>query len=174
MQNNITNNTDEEYRILYERRSAEANEILGSMPSWITRWGITVTGLFLLLFLVLANFIKYPYTIKAKVVIVNSNDKLTATGVISPRYYTALRLNQTVSISLDDFPAQEFGYIEGLVIDIPDSSIDSRYIFSITLGHQLKTTNSILIPYHKVLNGTGDILIDDRSILARILENVML
>ncbi len=172
--NNTTHNTDEESQILYEARSIEANEILGNMPSWITRWGITVVGLFLLILLALAAFIKYPYTVKADIVISNENGKLTTAGMIKPCYYAALKSGQIVLINLDAYPAQEFGFIEGVVTRIPDSSANGQYTFTIDLGNAVKPAEYIDISNYKSLNGTGDILIDEKSILRRILENIRL
>lgn len=57
---------------LIELRSDDVQEILGTPPNWLIRWGTTViVGLITLMF-VLAYFIKYPDIISAPVVITTS------------------------------------------------------------------------------------------------------
>jgi multidrug efflux pump subunit AcrA (membrane-fusion protein) len=53
--------------------SDQAREIMGKMPSWITRWGITLIAMILVVILVGCYFIKYPQTIEAPVVITTLN-----------------------------------------------------------------------------------------------------
>jgi multidrug resistance efflux pump len=52
-----------------ELRSEEVQEIMGHVPSWIIRWGITVLLAVVLGGLMLAWFVKYPDILPAKVVL---------------------------------------------------------------------------------------------------------
>ena len=61
---------NEEERI--ELRSEEFQEILGSVPHWILRWGITVLAAVLLLLLTGSALIKYPDAIPAQVLLTGS------------------------------------------------------------------------------------------------------
>ncbi|MCW3465570.1 HlyD family secretion protein [Chitinophaga nivalis] len=54
---------------LEEMRSEEVQEIMGKMPSWIIRRGITLIGIILLGIFIGAYFFKYPEVIPARVVI---------------------------------------------------------------------------------------------------------
>jgi multidrug efflux pump subunit AcrA (membrane-fusion protein) len=56
-------------QILYETRSEEVQEIIGRLPSWILRWGITMIGVLLCLLFVGAHYIKYPDKVMARVMI---------------------------------------------------------------------------------------------------------
>lgn len=49
-----------------ELRSEEVQEIMGNIPSWIVRWGLTVLLLLILLLLAGSYFFKYPDTITAE------------------------------------------------------------------------------------------------------------
>lgn len=49
--------------------SDELQEIIGYVPRWITRWGITVIGGVFVLLLLLTSFIQFPESITAKMVI---------------------------------------------------------------------------------------------------------
>lgn len=57
---------------LIELRSDDVQEILGTPPNWLIRWGTTVMVGLICLLLLLAYFIKYPDTISAPVVITTS------------------------------------------------------------------------------------------------------
>ena len=53
--------------------SEQANEIMGMMPRWIIRWGITVIFVIFAGILIGCYFIKYPQTVTAPVVITTLN-----------------------------------------------------------------------------------------------------
>jgi multidrug resistance efflux pump len=53
--------------------NAEIREILGSIPGWGLRWGITAVFVAIMLLLLLAAWIRYPDTISAPVVILTEN-----------------------------------------------------------------------------------------------------
>lgn len=59
--------------LLYSMRSDEVQEIMGRMPSWIIRWGITLIGIIIISLLIGAYFFKYPDVIHARVVITSAN-----------------------------------------------------------------------------------------------------
>lgn len=71
-----------------ELRSEEFQAILGRMPHWILRSGITVVFLFLATVLILAKYIHYPDKIKSKVEIVTKK----ASGNIFASSQGSLRL----------------------------------------------------------------------------------
>jgi multidrug efflux pump subunit AcrA (membrane-fusion protein) len=54
-------------------RTEEVNEIIGKIPHWIVRTGISIIGLLGLMLLVLAYFFKYPDVVPAKVTISSGN-----------------------------------------------------------------------------------------------------
>lgn len=53
--------------------SEEAHEIIGSVPSWTVRWGITVVFVIFAAIFIACYFIRYPETVDASVVITTSN-----------------------------------------------------------------------------------------------------
>lgn len=58
-----------EHQINLELRSEEVQEILTNPPSWIVRWGITLIFIFTCLILILANIIRYPDFVTAKIAV---------------------------------------------------------------------------------------------------------
>lgn len=68
--NNIRKHEDEEaYASHIELRSEEVQEIMGQVPAWIIRWGLTVIFLAIGAAFTLAWFIKYPDVLVAQVVL---------------------------------------------------------------------------------------------------------
>jgi hypothetical protein len=56
-----------------ELRSDEVQEILGTPPRWIIRWGITIMLLVVLVLLAGSYFYKYPDLISSRITIVSEN-----------------------------------------------------------------------------------------------------
>jgi HlyD family secretion protein len=52
-----------------ELRSEEFQEVLGTVPSWILRWGITVLAMVVVILLIGSAVIKYPDTLSSQVVL---------------------------------------------------------------------------------------------------------
>lgn len=67
------NNVLEEIRPEDDIRSEEVQEIMGRMPSWIVRRGITLIGILLFCIVVGAYFFKYPDIIPARVSVLSGN-----------------------------------------------------------------------------------------------------
>ena len=60
-----------------EIRSEEVQEIMGTPPKWIIRWGIVIIFLVVLILLAGSFFYKYPDLIKARVTIVSENPPIS-------------------------------------------------------------------------------------------------
>lgn len=50
-------------------RSNEMDEVVGNIPPWIIRWGVTTLFGIAILFIVISTIIKFPDTLKCKVII---------------------------------------------------------------------------------------------------------
>lgn len=50
----------------FEIVSDEIQQIIGQVPKWITRWGITVIFSLLIIILIVGNFVKYPTILNAQ------------------------------------------------------------------------------------------------------------
>ena len=60
-----------------ELRSEEFQEVLGIVPPWILRWGITVLAIVVLILLIGSAIIKYPDVISAQIVLTGSTPPAT-------------------------------------------------------------------------------------------------
>jgi multidrug resistance efflux pump len=86
---------------------------------------------------------------------------------------------QRVNIQLDGFPFTEFGIVIGKVEQIslvPLSSSDQsegHYLVDIQLPDTLRTTYNKEIPFRQEMQGTANIVTDDRRVMVRILDRVL-
>ena len=53
--------------------SEEIQEIMGRIPGWVVRWGISVIFSLFAVLLLISFFFKYPETIASSIVITTSN-----------------------------------------------------------------------------------------------------
>jgi HlyD family secretion protein len=61
----------------FELRSEEFQEVLGTVPLWILRWGITVLAVVVVILLIGSAIVKYPDVIPAQVVLTGSTPPAT-------------------------------------------------------------------------------------------------
>ena len=75
-----------------ELRSEEFQEILGSVPHWILRWGITTLAIIVVILLAGSAFFKYPDVLSSQVVLTGSTPPVVivakATGKLKELYVT--------------------------------------------------------------------------------------
>ena len=73
-----------------ELRSEEFQEVLGSVPPWILRWGITVLAVVVVILLIGSAIVKYPDVISAQITLTGSTPPATlvahASGKIKELY----------------------------------------------------------------------------------------
>ena len=80
-----------------ELRSEEFQEVLGSIPHWILRWGITLIAIIVALFLIACVVIKYPDIIPSRIVLTGSIPPATITARTSGKLNQLfVQDNQTV------------------------------------------------------------------------------
>ena len=60
-----------------ELRSEEFQEVLGSVPPWILRWGITVLAVVVVILLIGSAVVKYPDVISAQITLTGSTPPAT-------------------------------------------------------------------------------------------------
>ena len=88
-----------------EIRSEEVQEVLGHIPIWIIRWGITMVFVVVLVLLTASWFIKYPDTVSATIVITTKN----------PPVHFISRTGGTIVLHKRDNQSVKTGDILGLI-----------------------------------------------------------
>jgi len=84
-----------------------------------------------------------------------------------------VKVGQAVRIELSDFPSNEYGFLEGRIASILPVQMDGKHQATIELaGKKILTSENKEIPILPVMEGDGEILLNDRSIFQRIFGSV--
>lgn len=89
-----------------------------------------------------------------------------------------VRIGQVVNIQLDGFPFQEYGVIKaqvGGISLVPVASINQEtinYLVEVTLPNSLVTTYNKVIPFRQKMQGTANVITEDRRFLERIFDKL--
>ena len=120
-----------------ELRSEKVRNIISKVPSELVTGGTVYIALLLMMLFVAAMLIPNPENIRA-VTIVTSVDRrsIQADAYIPFRYVNRIKRGTEVSVELEGFAAQEYGYNHGLVAEVKkDSQISQggRTYFCVSL-----------------------------------------
>lgn len=156
-----------------ELRSQDVQDVLGKVPPSILRWGITVIALILIGLLAGAYFFKYPDTLTGQVSITTSNSDHettpTCTMLLPAMGSGKVKVGQRALVRIINFPDHEFGYLEGRVehlSNIPNA--DGNFAVKIHLPKGLVTNYGFQLPKNIQMQGSADIIIEDKRLLYRL------
>jgi multidrug efflux pump subunit AcrA (membrane-fusion protein) len=79
---------------------------------------------------------------------------------------------QTVRIRLNDFPAKEFGMVNGTVKSISQVAREGAYQVMVELDYPLTTTYKKELPFKQDMEGTASVVTARRSLLGRIFNEL--
>ncbi len=139
------------------KRSQEIDEILGKVPSKVTRWGITFLFSFFVLLLIASNFVYYPQTINSQLKIDLTQTPSVAYSLFSPNQIQKIDYNDNVLITLDTSHEHT---LKGKVIAIDSVLTDHHYkvFYSIDSLQALQSKHTI-----KQLTGNATIIVENKS-----------
>ena len=81
-------------------------------------------------------------------------------------------INQRVNIKIDNFPYLQYGMIKGVVRNISLVPDNQEYTVEVDLPEGLTTYYKIEIPFKQEMQGTAEILTDERRLLERIISPI--
>jgi HlyD family secretion protein len=131
-----------------ELRSEEVQEVMGEIPGWILRWGITILFLVVMMLVVGSCFFKYPDVI---------GSEMTLTGRYPVAQIVARASGKISKLYIDD--GQAVGAHTMLaIIENPASTEDVFYLKDL-LNRYVGLPDSFLIVYHQAKTelSVGDI-----------------
>lgn len=151
--------------------SEPVQEIMGTIPSWITRWGVTI--IFSILFLVLVGccIIRHPETVTGTVELTSSDSTgIHGCVVVSSTGIGKISVGQQTNIRLNGFPYMEFGIVRGIISDVsytPERDKDGRtgYALCVLFPDGLQTSYGKELPFIEGMDGTAEIITDDRRLI---------
>ncbi|WP_343693120.1 hypothetical protein [Chitinophaga sp.] len=158
----------------FNEHSEEVQEIIGRVPSWVIRRGITVIAFGVMIVLVGGAYIRLPDTIPSKVWlsrVVRGMDTTYHVKAVISRYKSGkVKPSQEVLLKFAEYPFEEYGALKASVATI--QAEDSVYTADLRLEKGLYTTRRQWLDYRGEMEGVGEIIVDDKSVLQRIFENV--
>ncbi|ASZ14324.1 hypothetical protein KTO58_02275 [Chitinophaga pendula] len=159
---------------LEQVRHNEVQEIMGKMPSWIVRRGISGIGILVLLVLAGAYYFHYPDILTSQVTITRQPQaaRYSATGTIAGQRSGLVIPGQQVQIKLSAYPYTEYGMLKGIVKSCAPSPTDSTFLLDIQLPQGLYTTAGKTLPNQGMLNGNAEIFLEDKNMLLRLFERI--
>jgi len=83
-----------------------------------------------------------------------------------------VRCGQRVNIRINGYPYLEYGSLEGRVVAVSLVANENIYSVEVALAQDLKTNTGQTLNFTGELSGTAEIVTDDRSLAARLLEPV--
>lgn len=126
---------DKEQKI--ELRSEEVQEIMGQVPPWIQRWGITVMLGLLVVFFVICYILKFPQTLTAEV---------TLTSATPPVELYARATGKFVFIGVTDKQSVKKGDVLAVVQNTADfSNVESIKNLFVTWKNGTLSLDSLLV-----------------------------
>lgn len=84
-----------------------------------------------------------------------------------------ITIGQKANIKLDNFPYQEYGIISANVSNLSLVPNEEKYLTEFKLPKQLKTTYDIVLPFKQEMQGTAEIITEDKTVLQRIFEKLL-
>lgn len=79
-----------------------------------------------------------------------------------------VKVGQRVNVRLNNFPDQEFGYLEGIVQNISSlPNADGQYVVEIRFPNGLTTNYSKKLPIARQMEGTAEIITEDIRLIER-------
>ncbi|NSL90933.1 hypothetical protein [Chitinophaga solisilvae] len=158
---------------LEETRSEEVQEIMGRMPPWIIRSGITLIGVLFLCAFAGAWFFRYPDSVPAEVLITAEGNSWEVRGFIAEEGVWRIKPGQKVLIRLTAYPYEEYGLLPATVASHAVVLPDSHFQVNIQLDQALKTNSGRQVPPQPMLKGTAEILTEDMSVLQRLFGKII-
>ncbi|RBL89553.1 putative HlyD family type I secretion protein [Chitinophaga flava] len=158
---------------LEEVRSEEVQEIMGKMPPWIIRSGITLIGVLIAGAFVWAGYFRYPDVLPLQVRITTDAQAPVVQGNIPAGDAWRVKAGQPVMLRLAAYPADTYGLLPGTVTTEAIAVSDSSFRVDIRLTQGMRSTTGREIPSQSVLTGTAEIMTADQSVLQRVMGQVL-
>ncbi|MFH0895992.1 MAG: HlyD family efflux transporter periplasmic adaptor subunit [Bacteroidota bacterium] len=84
-----------------------------------------------------------------------------------------VKAGQHVNIKFAGFPYVDFGMVEGTVRSVSIMPQDNNYTVDISLPQGLKTNYNITLPFSQEMQGTAEIITEDKRLLERLFQPIL-
>ena len=154
----------------------EVQEVMGEIPSWIVRWGITVIFAIVVALIIGSHFFYYPDVVKTDIRIATTEANNTALKSIGEIKIPAagsgkIMPGQQVNVFIANYPYSEYGYVTG-VIDRIDETPDENgnYLIKVAFPNGMKSSYGRNLRAWKVMTGTAEIVLESKRLTEKLLQ----
>jgi hypothetical protein len=81
-------------------------------------------------------------------------------------------VGQKVNIRLEDYPAQEFGFIRGRIIRIASTPENGNYLIEVEMPQNMTTSFNIPLKPRREMKGSAEIITEDLRLIQRFINPV--
>ncbi len=104
----------------------------------------------------------------------STEEKLIGRALLPRRGAGKITSGMPVNIRLDGFPYQEFGAVKATVAQVSlVPEVDGQYLVMVDMPKTMVTTYNKLIPFQQEMQGTANIITEERRIITRIFDKVL-
>ena len=141
----------------------DINEIIGAIPPWVMRCGVTTIIISFLLILCALIIVQLPQTISGDASIIIDNDNYEISGIvrIKPSDLHLIKTGQNVTVNLNSFTAKGKDTFHGVVSGVHPSTCH-LYNGSVVYCVEIAITDfDFRISQFKELSGRAEILVGE-------------
>jgi len=154
----------------FELRSEDVQDVMGNVPPVLLRWGISIITMVVLVLLAGCFLFKYPDVLIGKATLTNvAPPAVPVCKMLLPAQGSGkVKVGQRANVRINNFPDQEFGYLEGRVeyiSEIPDP--EGLYVVEIRFPKGLVTNYGIQLPLGSQMQGSAEIITEDIRLIVR-------
>lgn len=153
-------------------------EIMGSVPPWITRWGITIIFSVFVIILLGCFLIHYPQTVSAPVTLMTTENGATSGRMSVPSSgFGKVQVGQVVYVRIDCFPYLEFGMFTGTVSDIediPQKTPNGQFLYTVQLAFPKRLVSNYGYEPRPLreMPGSATIIIQEQRLIEKIIPQI--
>ena len=158
-------------------RSPRIQEIMGKIPPWVVRWGMSVVFVVLFLLIFVSWVIKYPEKVNFIVKIKEmKRGGYYGEGCLREEDYVKIKKGMEVKIKLRGYPFSQYGILEGR-IDKKKYDKKKGFMIKVNLNKGLRTTfkaqgSRLKIKYYEGMSGTGEITVSRKRLFKKLIKNI--
>lgn len=171
-------NTFKKQQIDIAMHCDEVQEVMGEIPSWIMRWGITVIFAIVVILVIGSYFFYYPDVVKTDIRITTSNVNGVSSESIGEIAIPVagsgkIKKGQQVNVFIANYPYSEYGYVTGFIDsinEIPDAN--GNYQVTVLFPDGMKTNYGNSLRAWQVMTGTAEIVLENKRLTEKLLQSL--
>ena len=105
--------------------------------------------------------------------LVQADDSLIALAEVPINGFGKVKTGQTVNISLENFPYEEYGVVLGTVQNMALLPNANTYRVAISLPNGMLSTQGTSLKFTPEMIGIAEIITDDKTVIERIFKSIL-